>query len=150
MNGPLFRTRAKGQSIPLIALVIILLIAMVGLAVDVNNTYAKKRETARAVNAAAITAMNRLMEGQASNEVIYNRPLVEAVLDTLRDNGLQVAATPEENLELRRDPPVGSIGVFMIYLNEDGPRCRASAPMRSGVWVRTTRSPATRGTCALR
>src|SRR5262249_50372851 len=62
MSARLIRGTAPGQSIPLIALLIVVLFAMVGLAVDVGNTYAQQRNTVRATNAAALAGMNALIQ----------------------------------------------------------------------------------------
>lgn len=73
MNARLTRTRAAGQSIPLIALLIVVLIGAVGLAVDVGNDYAQQRNTVRGTNAAALAGMNAMIQGvsdQAVGQVI--------------------------------------------------------------------------------
>ena len=59
MKACLVRTKTSGQSLPIIALMIVVLVAMVALAVDVGNTYAEQRSTVRASNAAALTGMGK-------------------------------------------------------------------------------------------
>ena len=86
MNARLIRTRARGQSIPLIALMIVVLFGMVGLAVDVGNTYAEQRSTIRASNAAALVGMNTLISG-GNDSTIYS-----AIVKSLESNGIRVAA----------------------------------------------------------
>jgi len=62
------RSSAPGQSIPLIALLIVVLIAMVGLSVDVGNTYAQQRNTVRATNAAALAGMTELIRSNSDQK----------------------------------------------------------------------------------
>jgi hypothetical protein len=63
MNTRLFRTKNHGQSIPIIALILVVLFAMVGLSVDVGNTYAENRSAVRATNAAALAGMDKVIRG---------------------------------------------------------------------------------------
>jgi hypothetical protein len=63
MNPRLFRAKSHGQSIPIIALIIVVLFAMVGLSVDVGNTYAENRSAVRATNAAALAGMDKVIRG---------------------------------------------------------------------------------------
>jgi hypothetical protein len=63
MNTHLFRAKSQGQSIPIIALIIVVLFAMVGLSVDVGNTYAQNRNAVRATNAAALAGMDKVIRG---------------------------------------------------------------------------------------
>lgn len=86
MNARLIRRKRKGQSIPVIALMIVVLFAMVGLAVDVGNTYAEQRSAVRASNASALVGMNTLIRG-GDDTSIYN-----AVVNSLASNSIQVAA----------------------------------------------------------
>jgi hypothetical protein len=87
MNARFTRSKAKGQSLPLIALMIVVLVAMVGLAVDVGNTYAEQRNTVRASNAAAIAAMNSLIGG-GDDAAVYG-----VLVSSLQSNKITVAAT---------------------------------------------------------
>ncbi|MFN8567559.1 MAG: pilus assembly protein TadG-related protein [Kouleothrix sp.] len=63
MFASMRRTKKPGQSIPLIALLIVVLIGAAGLAVDVGNDYAQQRNTVRATNAAALAGMNAVIRG---------------------------------------------------------------------------------------
>ena len=51
-------SKAAGQSIVLIAVLIVVLVAFVGLSVDVAHTYAEQRRVQQAANAAALAGMN--------------------------------------------------------------------------------------------
>jgi hypothetical protein len=84
MNARLVRTKASGQTLPLIALVIVVVIAMVGLAVDVGNTYAQQRNTVRSSNAAALSGMSTLIKN-GSDTNVYN-----AIKFSLKSNGIEV------------------------------------------------------------
>lgn len=69
MRYRLTRRKQAGQSLPIIAALIVVLFAMVGLAVDVGNTYAEQRATVRAADAAAIAAMNRMINGGTDADI---------------------------------------------------------------------------------
>src|SRR5262245_62122168 len=84
MNARLVRSKASGQTLPLIALVIVVVIAMVGLAVDVGNTYAQQRNTVRSSNAAALSGMSTLIKN-GSDTNVYN-----AIKFSLKSNGIEV------------------------------------------------------------
>lgn len=91
----LVRRRTKGQSIPLIALMILVLVAMVGLSVDVGNTFAEERKAVAASNAAALGAMDAYIRRNAgtTTDTIYQR--IEA---SFRENGVELAG--QEQLRL--------------------------------------------------
>lgn len=84
MHAHFKRAKAKGQSIPIIALMIVVLFAMVGLAVDVGNTYAEQRNTVRASNAAALSGMTTLLQG-STDSAIYS-----AIVTSLKSNNISV------------------------------------------------------------
>src|SRR3989337_1305751 len=83
MSDRLPRSTAPGQSIPLIALLIVVLIAMVGLSVDVGNTYAQQRNTVRATNAAALAGMTELIKGGSDQAV------GKVIQESLRSNQIE-------------------------------------------------------------
>jgi hypothetical protein len=89
------RRRNRGQSIPLIALMILVLVAMVGLSVDVGNTFAEERRAVAASNAASLGAMDAYIRRNAATttDTIYQR--IDA---SFRENGIDLAANP--NLRL--------------------------------------------------
>ena len=99
MSVRLSRSTAPGQSIPLIALMIVVLFAAVGLSVDVGNTYAQQRNTVRATNAAALAGMTELIKSnsdQAAGKVIQ---------ESLRSNEIEgvyadpnTLATPDQRV----------------------------------------------------
>lgn len=86
MKSRLYRTKVKGQSLPLIGLMIVILVAMVGLAVDVGNTYAEQRNTERAASAAALAGMNTLIAGGSD----YNVKM--AIIGSLKSNKIDAAS----------------------------------------------------------
>jgi Flp pilus assembly protein TadG len=86
MKARLVRGKASGQSLPIIALVIVVLFAMVGLAVDVGNTYAEQRNTVRASNAAALAGMTNLINGGTDSSVYTT------ISNSLKSNNIRVAA----------------------------------------------------------
>lgn len=90
------RRRNPGQSIPLIALMIVVLVAMVGLSVDVGNTFAEEREIVAATNAAALSGMTSY---NARNASTTNQTIYDAIDNTLRTNGVDVS---NEDLQITR------------------------------------------------
>jgi hypothetical protein len=107
MNARLVRTKAKGQTLPLIALVIVVVIAMVGLAVDVGNTYAQQRNTVRSSNAAALAGMGTLLRNGADGDVH------SAIVASLKSNGIEVPA-------LGASPGPGQRELVARYLDASG------------------------------
>lgn len=85
MKARLVRTKTSGQSLPIIALVIVVLIGMVALALDVGNTYAEQRSTVRASNAAALTGMGKVIGGSQDQDVY------QAIVKSLQSNNIRVA-----------------------------------------------------------
>src|SRR4029453_15872115 len=85
MKVRLARTKASGQSIPIIAPMIVVLFGMVGLAVDVGNTYAQQRNTVRASNSAALAGMTTLING-GSDDAVF-----KVISEWLKSNSIIVA-----------------------------------------------------------
>jgi len=83
MIDRLSRRTASGQSIPLIALLIVVLIAAVGLSVDVGNTYAQQRNTVRATNAAALAGMTELIRSNT------DQTAGKVIQESLRSNQIE-------------------------------------------------------------
>ena len=81
--------RTKGQSLPRIALMIVVLVGMVGLSVDVGNTFNQERQTVSATNAASLAAMNTVLR---KNALTTNQNVYSSIVATLKANGVQVAA----------------------------------------------------------
>ncbi len=96
--------RRNGQSIPIIALMIVVLIAMIGLSVDVGNTFSHERQAVSASNAAAIAAMTTYLKGNLTDADIYR-----SVKDTLVSNGI----TPGDGTH-------NTVQVAVYYLNAQG------------------------------
>lgn len=90
MNTRRLRSKAVGQSIPFIALMIVVLFGMVGLAVDVGNTYAEQRDTVRAANAASLAGMNAMIQNSSNPS---DAAIREAIVASLESNGIEVAST---------------------------------------------------------
>ncbi len=88
--------RARGQSIPLLALMIVVLIGMVALSVDVGRTFSEERRAVAAANAASLAAMNTYIRrpANATNTVIYN-----SIVSSLRSNGIDVENNPNIRME---------------------------------------------------
>jgi hypothetical protein len=88
MKARLFRSKRQGQSIILIALIIVVLVAMVGLSVDVGNTYAQNRNAVRATNAAALAGMDKLIKRAGDDEI------GAAIVASFKSNGITAQIDP--------------------------------------------------------
>lgn len=87
------KDKQPGQSIPLIALMIVVLFGLVGLSVDVGHTYAEQRSVVRSANAAALAGMDALIGGADQDQKV-----AEAIKQSLNSNGIKVAdPTSAEN-----------------------------------------------------
>ncbi len=88
--------RTRGQSVPLLALMIVVLTGMVALSVDVGRTFAEERRAVAAANAASLAAMNTYIRRPAgtTNTVIY-----DSIVNSLRSNGIEVDNNPNIRLE---------------------------------------------------
>ncbi|NJN15340.1 MAG: VWA domain-containing protein [Oscillochloris sp.] len=114
MGAPrLIRRRAAGQSLPLIGLMIVVLVAMVGLSVDVGNTFAEERQAVAASHAASIAGMNAYLDrtGATTNQRVYT-----AIADALRANGVDI------------NNPGESRRVEALYLNAQGTPIESASP----------------------
>ncbi len=78
--------QAEGQSIVLLALILVVLVAFVGLSMDVGNTYAQQRRMQSAANAAAVAGM-AAWDGKASNAIV-----IEEIERALTANGVDYTA----------------------------------------------------------
>src|SRR5262245_38335068 len=85
MNNGLLYSNRPGQTIPLIALIIVVLFEMVGLAVDVGNTYGQQRSAVRATEAATLSGMTTLLESNNDASVWT------AIQNSLKSNGIEIA-----------------------------------------------------------
>ncbi|NTV63048.1 MAG: VWA domain-containing protein, partial [Oscillochloris sp.] len=102
----LARHRKRGQSIPIIALMILILVAMVALSVDVGNTFSEERKAVSASNAASIAAMSAYIDRSSTttDQSIYN-----AIVNSLQSNGI----TPGDGTN-------GTVKVAAYYLSPQG------------------------------
>jgi hypothetical protein len=116
------RRRSPGQSIPLIAIMIVVLVAMVGLSVDVGNTFQTERRAVAASNAASLAGMNAYLRRSASttNEAIY-----QSIINSLRSNGVEVAGSSSA-------PANEQLQLEAFYLDSEG------KPLSTGATPRIT------------
>ncbi|MCS6881328.1 MAG: pilus assembly protein TadG-related protein [Oscillochloridaceae bacterium] len=87
------RSRARGQSLPLIGLMIAVIIGMVGLSVDVGNTFSEERRAVTAANAAALAGMNTYI---ARSQATTNRVVYTSIVNALNAHGIQITAPGAE------------------------------------------------------
>lgn len=101
MTARTLRAKQPGQSIPLIALLIVVLIGAVGLSVDVGNTYAQQRNTVRATNAAALAGMNTLIQGGTDQSIsqVIQQSLKSNKIDGVYNTGGGEAAGDQRLIE---------------------------------------------------
>ncbi|MFN3372830.1 MAG: pilus assembly protein TadG-related protein [Chloroflexus sp.] len=125
--------RARGQSIPLLALMIVVLVGMVALSVDVGRTFSEERRAVAAANAASLSAMNTYVRrpANATNTVIY-----DSIVNSLRSNGIDIENNPNIRMEayylnargepieggarITRDGTVAPDNVAYIQVNLEG------------------------------
>ncbi len=79
--------KKPGQSLPLIAFMIVVIIAMVGLSVDVGTAYGKQRQLQNSANAAALSGMSMTM-GQRTNQEVW-----DSIKRSLAANRIDTAST---------------------------------------------------------
>jgi hypothetical protein len=108
MNARLFRAKRQGQSLPLIALIIVVLFGMVALSVDVGNTYAQNRNAVRATNAAALAGMDKLIHNGSDGTV------AASIQASFKSNGITAQLDPRVPLES------GDRRVIANYLDAGG------------------------------
>ncbi len=106
---PLIGKRSRGQSLPLIALMIVVLVAMVGLSVDVGNTFSQERQAVLASNTASLNAMNEVLKGTNTN----NQNVRTRIQDSFVSN--RVDAVP-----FGETPGPGQLVWTARYLDKDG------------------------------
>jgi hypothetical protein len=111
----LFRRRAAGQSIPLIGLMIVVLVAMVGLSVDVGNTFAEERQIVAASNAASLAAMDTYINRTG---VTTNRSVYDAIVSSLDSNGIEIDVDNPTELSLEA-----------VYLDAQGKLIDTGSPV---------------------
>jgi hypothetical protein len=88
MKARLFHSKRQGQSIIIIALIIVVLVGMVGLSVDVGNTYAQNRNAVRATDAAALAAMDKLIRGGDDTSI------GKVIVASFKSNGITAQIDP--------------------------------------------------------
>lgn len=107
MNKKLFYAKSDGQSIPVLALILVVLFGMAALALDVGNTYAEQREVVRATNAAALEAMD------AVNNNLSDSKVRERIYNSLQSHNIPVAMD---------STAPGLMNVEAYYFNASGKR----------------------------
>ncbi|GIV97386.1 MAG: hypothetical protein KatS3mg057_2043 [Herpetosiphonaceae bacterium] len=75
----------SGQSLVLIALMLLVLVAFIGLSVDVGNAYSRQRSDQAAASAAAFSAMNAYVRG-----IKVDTQLRDYILTSLQENSVPV------------------------------------------------------------
>ena len=110
--------RARGQSLPLIGLMIAIIVGMVGLSVDVGNTFSEERRAVAAANTASMAAMNRYI---ARIQSTTNRNIYQTIVESLQANGVRVTAPGAE-------PRPGELTLEALYLDAQGRPITTGSP----------------------
>jgi hypothetical protein len=77
-----------GQSILIIAFVVLVLLALVALVVDVGNAYAHRRMVQNAVDAAALAGVRKLAERGVNGQTVLEIQVLREIKDYAEDNSL--------------------------------------------------------------
>ncbi len=109
MSTQIARHSTRGQSVPLIAAMLAVLLGMTALAVDVGSREAEQRNIVRGTNAAAISGMTSLLNGGRDGDV------EAAVRRSLHTNGIRVVG----GVTGGEAPAEGDRELNAIYLGED-------------------------------
>lgn len=131
MSRRFVSSKSEGQSITLIALIMVVLFGMVALSVDVGNTYAQQRDLVRSTNAAALAGMEAYERG--GNEV-SDSDVADAIIKSFESNGIKVVDKPVEDLS------PGERSMTATYIAENGSehvgcpvgKCTGGAPDNVG------------------
>lgn len=115
----LVRHHNRGQSLPVIGLIILVLVAMVGLSVDVGNTFSEERRAVAATNAASLAGMDVYIE-RTSNTT--NNSVYQAIFKSLQSNGLTI--TPDGAA-----PGDSEVQFTAYYLNSEGKLIDTGSPV---------------------
>ncbi|GAB4152390.1 MAG: VWA domain-containing protein [Roseiflexaceae bacterium] len=106
MKKRLYRSKSRGQSIPLIAAIIVALFGMAALSLDVGSAYARQRELVRATNSAALEGLDTAITNGTTIEQVRER-----IANALRSNGIPIT---EGTLD------IGQFGYKAIFLDAAG------------------------------
>ncbi|MBC8161125.1 MAG: hypothetical protein H7Z42_07885, partial [Roseiflexaceae bacterium] len=100
-------------SIPLIAIMLVVLFGLVGLSVDVGNTYAEQRNVVRATNAAALAGIDAVIRGSD------DRTVSKIVNESLMANGMMLQGASTSTGE-DSNGVTGNRTVRAYYMNVEG------------------------------
>jgi Flp pilus assembly protein TadG len=75
----------RGQTLPLFAVFLVVMILFVGMAIDLGYAYVTKANISKAVDAAALSGMNNLSQGQSTAEAIAKSAFTANYGSTGRD-----------------------------------------------------------------
>ncbi|MCS6881325.1 MAG: pilus assembly protein TadG-related protein [Oscillochloridaceae bacterium] len=103
---------------PLIGLMIAIIVGMVGLSVDVGNTFSEERRAVTAANTAALAGMNAYI---GRSEGTTNRIVYQAIVNSLNAHGVQVTAPGAE-------PQRDELTLQALYLDAQGRPITTGSP----------------------
>ncbi len=107
MKKHIYRAKSRGQSIPLIAVMLVVLFGFAALAMDVGNAYAEQREVTRATNAAALEGMGTVIQNGTGGDVMRR------ITASIRSNKIQVP-------EVGGEPQEGDMTLVVTFLDDAG------------------------------
>ena len=119
VKEPAVPNRERGQTIILVALMIIVLVAFVGLGTDVTLVYTAKAHLQRAVDAAALAAANKLPDQVEANAAAYEFTRLHGYDFDPSSNPLQIAF-PTVNPPRKLADVAGTVDVDLAFLRVIG------------------------------
>jgi Flp pilus assembly protein TadG len=118
-------TQQSGQTIVLIALLALILIAVVGLSVDVGRAYERQRQNQTGANSASLSGMSAYLQGRSDTAI------KDAILETLKQNKLnnpnQVASNQSSTAN------IDQVNFHATYMNTNGDWLGDVGSMAGGV-----------------
>jgi Flp pilus assembly protein TadG len=108
---PMYRSRERGLTIPLLALFIVILIAMMGLAIDMGVLYTARTSAQHAADSAALAGAFTYGDTTASNP---NGSAKAAALSAATNNKILGAAVPASEVTVTTNPPYVTVSITHV------------------------------------
>ncbi|MBN1138999.1 MAG: VWA domain-containing protein [Anaerolineae bacterium] len=119
VKEPAAPSRERGQAIILVALMLIVLVAFVGLGTDVTLVYTAKAHLQRAIDAAALAAANKLPDQAEARAAAYEFTRLHGYDFDPSGNPLQITF-PTENPPRKLAAVAGTVDVDLAFLRVVG------------------------------
>jgi hypothetical protein len=119
--------RQRGQSLVVLALALVALLAMVGLIIDGGNAFVQQRRAQNGIDAASeagAVQLARRLVGLPGNDAAWDQRVLDAVNAAATANGLDTVDTP--NYTDRAGTVLGPVGTGTIPANTQGVQARGN------------------------